>query len=94
MDLANWALRTSPKFHQGFRSDQRSGNPNHPSPHIYGRGSSRSKALGYGLDGPGSIPGGDFSLFLRVQTGPEVHSTSYKMITGGFPRGGGKGGQV
>ena len=40
VDLANWALRTSPKFttgikyefHQGFLPDQRSGNPNHPSP--------------------------------------------------------------
>ena len=37
MDLANWALRTSPKFttgvqYQGIRTDQRSGNPNHPSP--------------------------------------------------------------
>ena len=41
VDLANWALRTSPKFttgvkyqfHQGFWSDQRFGNPNHPSGH-------------------------------------------------------------
>ena len=40
VDLANWVLRISPKFttrvkyqfHQGFRPDQRSGNPNHPSP--------------------------------------------------------------
>ena len=41
MDLANWALRTSPKFttgvkyqfHQGFfLPNQRSGNPNQPSP--------------------------------------------------------------
>ena len=40
LDLANWALRTSPifttgfkyQFHQGFWLDQRSGNPNHPSP--------------------------------------------------------------
>ena len=39
MGLANWALQTSPKFttrvkyqfHQGFRPDQRSGNPSHPS---------------------------------------------------------------
>ena len=39
-DLANWALRTSPKFatvvkhqfHQGFWPDQRFGNPNQPSP--------------------------------------------------------------
>ena len=28
---------------------------------------------------------GDFSSLLRFQTGPEVHSTSYKMSTGGFP---------
>ena len=41
VDLANWALRTSPpKFttgvedqsHLGFWPEQRSGNPNHPSP--------------------------------------------------------------
>ena len=37
VDLANWTLRTSPKFstrvkYQGFSPDQRSGNPNHPSP--------------------------------------------------------------
>ena len=39
-DLANWAFQTLPKFttgvkyqfQQGFWSDQRSGNPNHPSP--------------------------------------------------------------
>ena len=39
-DLANWALRTSPKFatevrHQGFWPDQRSGNPNQPSPPVF-----------------------------------------------------------
>ena len=42
VDLAIWALWTSPKFatgvkyqfDQGFWPDQRSGNPNHPSPHI------------------------------------------------------------
>ena len=42
VNLANWALQTSPKFttgvkyqfHQGFRPDLRSGNPNHPSPPI------------------------------------------------------------
>ena len=40
MDLANWALRTSPKFttwvkyqfDQGFRPDKRSGSPNHSLP--------------------------------------------------------------
>ena len=37
---------------------------------------------GYGLDGLRSIPN-----ILRVHTGPEVHSTSYKMSTGEFPRG-------
>ena len=43
VDLASWALRTSPKFttgvkyqfHHGIWPDQRSGNPNHPSPYIY-----------------------------------------------------------
>ena len=48
-----------------------------------------NKALGYGLDGPGSITDvggdGDFSSLLHVQTGPGVHSISYKMSTGGFP---------
>ena len=53
-----------------------------------GSGSSSGKALGgYGLDGPGSIPdvGGMeiFSSLLRVQTGPEIHPSSYKMSTGG-----------
>ena len=56
-----------------------------------GPGSSSGTALGYGLDGPGSIPGvgggGDFSSLLHVKTVPEVHSASYKMNTGGFPRG-------
>ena len=49
-----------------------------------------ARRLAAGLDGPGSIPGvggGDFSSHLRVQTGPGVHSTSYKMSTGEFPRG-------
>ena len=35
---------------------------------------------------PGCRKGWDFSLPLHVQTGPEVHSASYKMSTGGFPR--------
>ena len=56
----------------------------------YGPGGSSGKALGYGLDSPGSIPGvgggGDFSSLLRVQTGPGVHSTCYKMSNGGFPQ--------
>ena len=39
---------------------------------------------------PGCRRGGDFSSsLLHVQTGPGVHSTSYKMSTGDFP--GGKG---
>ena len=48
-----------------------------------------SRLLAMGLDGPGSIPGvgggGDFSSLLSVQTGPGVHSTSYKMSSGEFP---------
>ena len=54
---------------------------------LYGSGSSSGKKLGYGLHGPGSIPGvggAEFSSLLRVQTGPGVHSTSYKMSTGAF----------
>ena len=47
---------------------------------MYGPGSSSGKALGYGLDSPGSIPGvgggRDFSSLLRIQTGPGVHSAS------------------
>ena len=35
---------------------------------------------------PGCRRGGDFSSLLRVQTGPGVHSTSYKMSTGEFLR--------
>ena len=63
-------------------------NKEQPHENTYGPGSSSGKALGYGLDGPGSIPGvGRFSSLVRVQTGPEVHSASYKMSTGGFPRG-------
>ena len=57
----------------------------------YGSGVSSRKALDYGLDGSGSILGvGGVEIFLhsfRVQTGPGVHSTSYKMSTGEFPRG-------
>ena len=34
---------------------------------------------------PGCRRGGDFSSLLRVQTGPGVHSASYKMSTGVFP---------
>ena len=41
---------------------------------------------------PGCRRGRDFSSLLRVQTGPGVHSASYKMSTGCFP--GGKGGRA
>ena len=61
----------------------------------YGPGSSSSKALGYGLDDPASIPGvGGWRFFFAPSflTGPEVHSASYKMSTRGFPRG--KGGRA
>ena len=44
------------------------------------------KVLGYGLDGPGSTPGGNFSLLLHVQIGLEIHSASCKMSTGGQRR--------
>ena len=52
-------------------------------------GSSSGKALGYGRDGldPGCRRSGDVSSLLRVHTGPGVHSTFYKMNTGGSPRG-------
>ena len=36
---------------------------------------------------PGCRRGGDFSPLLRIQTGPGVHSASYKMSTEGFPWG-------
>ena len=36
---------------------------------------------------PGCRRSGDFSSLLLVQTGPGVHSTSYKMSTGEFLRG-------
>ena len=36
---------------------------------------------------PGCRTGGDFSLLLRAQTGPGIHSASYKMSTGCFPVG-------
>ena len=46
------------------------------------------RSLGYGLDGPSSISGvGGVEISFHVQTGTEVHSASYKMSTGGFPRG-------
>ena len=36
---------------------------------------------------PGCRRGGDFTSLLHVQTGPGVHSTSYKMSPGEFLRG-------
>ena len=44
--------------------------------YIYsGPGSSVGIATDYGLDGPGSNPGGD-KIFPPVQTGPEAHPAS------------------
>ena len=55
-----------------------------------------SNTVGYGLDGMGSIlgvgGGGYFSSLLSFQTGPGVHSASYKISTGGCPEG--KGGRA
>ena len=52
--------------------------------YICGPGSSVGIATDYGLDGPGSNPGGGrgFPLF---QTGARVRPTSCKMGTGFFP---------
>ena len=47
-------------------------------------GSSVGIATDYGLDGPGSNPGGD-KIFPPVQTGPGAHPASCKMGTGSFP---------
>ena len=53
-----------------------------------GPGSSIGKVLGYGLGwhrfNPGCRRGGDFSSLLHVQTGPGIHSASYKMSAGGL----------
>ena len=46
-----------------------------------GPGSSVGIAADYGLDGPGSNPGGD-EIFPPVQTGPGAHPASCKMGTG------------
>ena len=48
-------------------------------------------SLDYELDGPDSITGvggGEDSSFLRVKTGPGVHSASYKTVScmSGSPR--------
>ena len=47
-----------------------------------GPGSSVGIATDYGLDGPGSNPGGDFP---PVQTGPGAHPASCKMGTRSYP---------
>ena len=39
--------------------------------------------LSYGLDSPGSNPGGD-EIFRSSQTGPGAHPASYKMGSGSF----------
>ena len=49
-----------------------------------GPGSLVGIATDYGLDGPGSKPGGD-EIFPLVQTGPGVHPTSCTVGTGSFP---------
>ena len=52
-------------------------------PVMRGQGSSVGIVTDYGLDGPGSNPGGD-EFFRPVQTGPETHTASCKMGTGSF----------
>ena len=52
---------------------------------LRGPGSSVGIATDYGLDGPGSNPGGDEN-FPPVQSGPGAHPASCKMGTGSFPR--------
>ena len=49
-----------------------------------GPGSSVGIATDYGLDGPGSNPGGGRG-FPPAQTGPGAHPASCKMGTGSFP---------
>ena len=51
---------------------------------ICGPCSSVDIATDYGLDGPGSNPGGD-EIFPPVQTGPGAHPASCKMGTVSFP---------
>ena len=52
--------------------------------YIYGPGSLVGIATDYGLDGPGSIPGGGRD-FPPVQTGPGAHPASCTVGTGSFP---------
>jgi hypothetical protein len=49
-----------------------------------GRDSSVGIVMGYGLDGPVSIPGRQDFLLHRVQTDSGFHPVSYPMGTGGF----------
>jgi len=51
--------------------------------YIYGPSSSVGMATDYGLDGPGSNPGGD-EIFRPSR--PALVPTSYKMGSGSFPR--------
>ena len=51
-----------------------------------GPGSSVGIATDYGLDVPGSNPGGD-EIFPPVQTGSGAHPASCNMGTGSFPGG-------
>jgi hypothetical protein len=51
---------------------------------VCGPSSSVGVATDYGLDGPGSNPGGD-EIFPPVQTGPGAHPASCKVGTGSFP---------
>ena len=55
----------------------------HYDQHMRGPGSSVGTATDYGLDGPGSNPGGD-EIFPPVQTGPGAHPASCTMGTGSF----------
>ena len=54
---------------------------------ISGPGSSVGTATDYGLDGPGSNPGGD-EIFRPSRPGPGAHSASCKMGTGSKVRPG------
>ena len=51
---------------------------------VGGPGSSVGIATDYGLDGPGSNPGGD-EIFRLSKTGPVAHPASCRMGTGSFP---------
>ena len=71
--MANWVLRTSPKFTtevniSSIRVFDQIRDPERP-----------------GFD-PGCRRAEDLSSPLRVQTGPGIHSAPYKMSTGYFPR--------